>query len=295
LIEEEHIDRFSFGRYNNRELDPKQVKVLQASMVEHGVQWFKQQYLLPLLVPSAEYLEPTSYTTDITVGPKLPELLLSAKGKAEYPKYIFASGQHRVHALVDHRQALEESFNQLHAQEKEEKLTSEELPNILDSLKALDVELKSTKYWGVAIYNESESNRDASPHLLTHCLQARLLQNGRDACVHLSRNTELVHYGETDVERIRVFMTQVIDEPDASKHAAIRETAGVGNLKLKDLMKGTGSFAVLKTIIQFRGGHFLGPSGLSANWLHDKLLDVSGGVSFMSLQSSSCLKHCSRF
>ena len=73
-------------------------------------------------------------------------------------------------------------------------------------------------------------------------------------------------------------MTQIMNEPDTSKHAAIREAAGVGNPRLVDLMKNSGSFAVLKTLIQF-GGHFLGPSGVSAPWLHDRLLDVSGGVS----------------
>ena len=271
------------------------MQLLQESMVENGVQWFNKENLLPLLVPSTEFLQPDSYTTDITLGPKLPELLLSVEGKAKYPQYVCASGQHRVQALLEHRKALQEGIEELCTQEKAENLTSEELPKITESLTRLTGQLEMTKYWGVVIYNESKSDRDAPLRLLTRCLQARLLQDGQDACVHLSRNTELVHYGETDVERIRVFMTQIINEPDTSKHVGIRDKAGVGNPKLKELMKGTGSFAALKTIIQFRGGHFLGSSGLSANWLSDKLLDVSGGVSFMFLHSSSCLKHCSRF
>ena len=65
-------------------------------MVEHGVQWFNKEYLLPLLVPLSEYLDPESYTKDITLGPKLPELGLSAKGQAEYLQYVLTSGQHRV-------------------------------------------------------------------------------------------------------------------------------------------------------------------------------------------------------
>jgi hypothetical protein len=263
-------------------------------MVENGVQWFNKENFLPLLVPSTEYLELSSYTTDITLGPKLPELQLSAKGIKDYPQYVLASGQHRVQALVEHRQALLDAINELRTEAEEEKTTSEELATITASLTKLTAQLEMTKYWGVAIYDESKSDRDAPLRLLTHCLQARLLQNGRDACVLLSRNTELVHYGETDVERIRVFMTQIMNEPDASKHAAIRETAAAGNAKLGELMKNTGSFAVLKTFIQFHG-HFLGPDGLSVNWLNDRLVEVSGGVSFMFLQSSSCHKYCSRF
>lgn len=130
-------------------------------MVEHGVQWFNKEYLLPLLVPSKEYLDPESYTKDITLGPKLPELRLSPKGEAEYPQYVLASGQHRVHALVEHRQALREGIEELRTQEKAEKLTSEELPRITEALSRQTAQLELAKYWGVVIYDESKSHRHA--------------------------------------------------------------------------------------------------------------------------------------
>jgi hypothetical protein len=102
------------------------------------------------------------------------------------------------------------------------------------------------------------------------------LQGGQDACVQLSRNTELVHYGESDVERLRLLMNQIINESDKSKRSKIRDGSGSG--KVGTLIKGTGSFVVLNHLMRF-GHHIIGPSGLSASWLYERLLGVSGGVS----------------
>jgi hypothetical protein len=117
---------------------------------------------------------------------------------------------------------------------------------------------------------------------------ARLLQDGEDACVYLSSNLDLIHYGETDVERLRLYLNQLIHEPDENKRKAIRDAAGAGSSKVAQLIKSTGSFAVLKLLMNF-GQHIVGPSGLSAAWLHDRLLGVSGGVRLANTRIQSLI------
>ena len=277
-IDEERKKLFVFGKYNDRTIDMKQVELLVESLVENGVQWFNHENLLPLLVPTADYLEEASYTKDITLGPRLPELMLSGKGQTDYPNYIWASGQHRVQALFVYRQKLKDDIDRLMKQKDGEELISDEIPKIMAQIERLKEEINLTQYWGVAIYDESEI-RNILTHLrLLTDRSARLLQDGQDACVQLSRNTELVHYGESDGERLRLYMNQIIKESDTSKHAKIREMSGQGNAKVRQLMKGNGSFLVLNCLTRF-GQHFIGPSGLSATWLVDQLFGVSGGVS----------------
>jgi hypothetical protein len=156
VIDQERIEAFSFGKYNDRKLEQSEVDKLKGSMVENGVLWFDHKNFLPLLVPTADYIDPSSYTKDITLGPNLPELKLSAKGREEYRKFIWASGQHRVQALVDYRKDLQANIDSLQTQQEAAELTSSDLPSIILQISRLEEELQSTRYWGVAIYDESE-------------------------------------------------------------------------------------------------------------------------------------------
>ena len=124
----------------------------------------------------------------------------------------------------------------------------------------------------------SEDVRRRNEGELTICNIAMLLRDGQAACIQLSSNAELVHYGEQDVERIRLYMNQIMREPDPRKHDAIRTKAGQGNHKVGLVMKSTGSYAVLKTLMPF-SNHFLGPSGLTTTWLGERLCGITGGVS----------------
>ena len=151
MIDDERMKAFSFGKYNDRKIEQSQVAKLKESLVENGVQWFNHKNFLPLLVPTADFIEPSSYSKDITLGPNLPELKLSAKGSEEYRKYIWASGQHRVNALIDYHKDLRADIEKLQTRREAENLTSDELPNIILQISRLEGELQSTRYWGVAI------------------------------------------------------------------------------------------------------------------------------------------------
>jgi hypothetical protein len=89
-------------------------------MVNNGVQWFNFKNMLPLLVPSASYLDPSSYTKDVTKGPRPPELKLSDEGKKEYPSFVWASGQHQIHAVVKLRKTREEAIANLQEKQQSE-------------------------------------------------------------------------------------------------------------------------------------------------------------------------------
>ena len=147
------MERFTFGKYNDRALDQKKVSQLQQSMVDNGVQWFNHKNMLPLLVPSASYLDTSSYTKDVTRGPRLPELKLSAEGTKEYPSFVWASGQHRIHAVVKLRKTREEAIAKLREQQQSEGMIVE---NTESEIEALLTQVRSTMFWGVAIYDESK-------------------------------------------------------------------------------------------------------------------------------------------
>ena len=121
-------------------------------MVDNGVQWFNHKNMLPLLVPSASYLDMSSYTKDVTRGPQLLELKLSAEGEQEYPSFVWASGQHRIHAVLKLRKTREEAIAMLREQQQSEGISVE---NTESEIEALLTHVRSTMFWGVAIYNES--------------------------------------------------------------------------------------------------------------------------------------------
>ena len=90
---------FHFGKWNQRVLVKSKTKELLRSMEENGVQWYLKEALLPLVVKNTEYIDATSFTKDITMGPKLPTMKLTPAGVAKMKTYFMASGQHRLVAI----------------------------------------------------------------------------------------------------------------------------------------------------------------------------------------------------
>jgi hypothetical protein len=154
--------KIRFGKYNQRPTNEKQVAKLCAAMKTTGVQWYRGESMLPVLVPRKDILEPGTYTKDATLGAGLPELKLTAAGQEEYPGIVMASGQHRYAAL---KQLVEERTARIAKMKAQWKkgfkpdLPSpefEEMENLKQGIKVAEKVLEQMGWWVVVLYDEGK-------------------------------------------------------------------------------------------------------------------------------------------
>jgi hypothetical protein len=147
-------EKFKFGTWNTRPLEESKVKELVQSMELEGVQWFRGDALLPFVVP-AEYIDMASVTKDLTLGAKLPTLTFTPAGIEGLRKWIMASGQHRVRAVLDFRalkekrlQVLEKALKRVNERKKE---GHEKAIDLRMEVRIVESELRSAEHWGVQV------------------------------------------------------------------------------------------------------------------------------------------------
>jgi hypothetical protein len=158
-IMHEHA-KMSFGRWNPRKLKPRKVNDLVKSMENEGCQWYTSDAVLPFVVESADYIDATSITKDLTLGPQLPKLTLTPVGLEKCVKWVMASGQHRVQAVLKYRAAREKKIEVLKG--RISKLNAakrdgfERMEDLKREVRALETEVNSTEFWGVQVIDSSK-------------------------------------------------------------------------------------------------------------------------------------------
>lgn len=150
-------ENFKFGTWNTRALEDKKVKDLVQSMELEGVQWFRADALLPFMVRAA-YIELASTTKDLTLGAKMPTLTLTLEGLDNLHKWVMASGQHRVRAVLEFRagkakraQTIQKALKRVNEKTKE---GYEKAIDLRMELRIVESEIRSAQHWGVQVIDE---------------------------------------------------------------------------------------------------------------------------------------------
>jgi|ERR1700722_5892969 len=279
--------KLSFGKYNPREKNELQVARLCKAMKTDGVQWYRSDSMLSVLIPNSNILVPDTFTKDSTLGPQLPTLKLTDEGKASYPEFVLASGQHRYAALralvAQHGEKIKRMKSKISQLEKEADKKREAHDELLDMRAALRIaesRVVDLGWWGVILYDESEH------HIFFLTMQSPmtvrtdiLLENGGEAAYELSRNKTLYQYGETESEKLMIFIGQLIAvNGDSEAEKRIRATAYRGDSRLGQVLANHHTFDFLKSLISY-GKHFGFHKVTTTSWIQTNMLHVSGGVS----------------
>jgi hypothetical protein len=156
---ERYAGEFEYGTWNPRPLVEARVKDIVKSMEFEGVQWYKVDALLPLVVEDTMYIDRTLLTKDLTVGRLLPKLKLTGEGVKKM-KWTMASGQHRVEAILERRAGLTkkaEGLRKLIDKLNPDKWTGfERMEELKVELRIIENESKLTEFWGVQVIDQGK-------------------------------------------------------------------------------------------------------------------------------------------
>jgi hypothetical protein len=146
-------NNFSFGKFNPRPLNPKQVTRLMVAFQTDGVRNRSTETVLPLVLPNASCVELSSLIKEVDGDLSLLEL--TEEGK-KLEKLEMMSGQHRLKAaMARHTKLLEEKKTVANALKRVTDPT--ELQKLEERFRELDGLIHEVTYWGVAVFNGSKS------------------------------------------------------------------------------------------------------------------------------------------
>jgi hypothetical protein len=148
---------FQFGSFNPRPLNDDHVTGLANAFESQGVNAFRADALLNLIVPSSICVEARSLTNDMSVIDP-PELILTKQGRREMKVLDFLSGQHRVAALAKLHKKYRDDIEKLKKKQSGLSKGSAKYLEFDQTIKEKEALIESTSWWGVMVYNGSESN-----------------------------------------------------------------------------------------------------------------------------------------
>lgn len=154
------------GRWNPRELDPKQWRRLKQSMLDQDLKPFNFENMIPIVI-ERRHVDDTCITT--TANPSTAPLLkLSDEGERDLKELVLAGGRHRIQAVKsirDDRQAelkkLQEKLRKLQKRDPKREGAKEKLDVEVDRLEEEIDDLRryisTLGPWGVMLYEEGKS------------------------------------------------------------------------------------------------------------------------------------------
>jgi hypothetical protein len=155
-----------FGLYNIRPIKDSEVKKLKESFTKVGIQRFKSENSIPLIIP-ADFFDVESVSPKSDAGSGLPHIVWTDKAR-EVTKVVAAGGQHRRQALSEWREASKARHEQLMREEKKQlgKKKSEGGDAKLEEMQDMVVQAKTSHegmgLWMVAIYSQGKANSFAN-------------------------------------------------------------------------------------------------------------------------------------
>jgi hypothetical protein len=143
---------FTFGKYNPRPLNSKQVTKLVGMFATDGVRSMMPETLLPLVVPTASCVKMESLANAVD---NVSELELTAEGKETIKQLELLSGQHRVKASIERRASLLDEKTT--AEKSLKRAKGSEAVVLEDRIDELGELIAEVSYWGVAVYDDCKS------------------------------------------------------------------------------------------------------------------------------------------
>ncbi|KAG1770783.1 hypothetical protein EV702DRAFT_1049234 [Suillus placidus] len=287
--------RLTFGVYNDRPENDAEVNKLIGCFEANGIVSMKDVAVIPLILKTSRLTNVDSLKKDFDEPEEVVELELK-----DHAAIVVASGQHRLAALKKYKQALLDEYalfekkrgkiRALKQVTQEHVATYNECHEEMGRLKGL---LHNIGKWGVIIYDEDGSmcgpdrvdvrNFESNSAINVY----KLLAKGTSLANHLSRNSTLHEYKETEEEVLITILKKlksVYDSSPVDKHNQLtiehlREvrTAQEKNARLHRVLHHDGMCTFLATQILPLGPHFRHHREFSVNWLA-KSLDVCMGI-----------------
>jgi hypothetical protein len=143
-----------FGKWNYRPLNTTEGNRLYDSMISNGIQRFRLEHAIPLVVPP-EYVDPESLSMDSLLGDQLPKVRWTAAG-LKAGNVEAAGGRHRKYAVQRFRGKLESDAARAHKQAealKKRGETSDRYLQALERAKEKDKMAGESSNWMVSVYD----------------------------------------------------------------------------------------------------------------------------------------------
>ncbi|KAG1719939.1 hypothetical protein EDB19DRAFT_1918388 [Suillus lakei] len=187
--------RLKFGVYNDRAENETERNKLIASFQKAGIVSMRETSAIPIIVDMKRLRSGLTLSSDFTEPEKIRELDL-----VDRDEIVVASGQHRLSALQKYNQSLEDEYAAL--EKKREKIASlknvttehvTQWNEIREEMGVILGKLDNIGKWGVIVYNKT-----------------LLLAKGDVLASHLSRNSTLHEYKETEEEVLITIFRQML-------------------------------------------------------------------------------------
>ncbi|KAG2742130.1 hypothetical protein P692DRAFT_20879894 [Suillus brevipes Sb2] len=266
--------RLKFGVYNDRPQNEAEVNKLVACFQESGIVSMKDVTAIPLIMKTSRIDNKDSLVKNFDDPDVVPELELDIE---DIDNIIVASGQHRLAALEKYNYSLKEQYQKHVSKRKKvevlKNINQEHVATFNEAHQAM-CELKGAMEdvgkWGVVIYDED-----------------KLLADGTTLATHLSRNSTLHEFKQTEEEvLITIFkeIQQVYDTSPAKKQNDIAleclrtlRTAQEKNARLSKVLQHETYCVFFATRVMRLGPHFRHRREFKVNWLA-KAIDTNMGL-----------------
>ncbi|KAG1739081.1 hypothetical protein EDD22DRAFT_959421 [Suillus occidentalis] len=265
-------NRLKFGVYNDRPENETETKRLVGCFERYGILSMKEVSAIPLILKTSRLKDATKLTKSFDEPEDIVELELK-----DLDEIVVASGQHRLAALRLYNQTLQDEYKvQGKKREKIRALKNTSQEHIAsynechDEMCRLKGLLHGNTKWGVVIYDED-----------------KLLEKGTTLAHHLSRNSGLHEYKETEEEVLITVLKKVKGVYDNSPHdkrnaLAIEHLLEVRtqqekNARLHKVLHHENMCMFLGTRLLCLGPHFRHRREFMVNWLA-KNMDVCMGT-----------------
>ncbi|KAG2130917.1 hypothetical protein DEU56DRAFT_914675 [Suillus clintonianus] len=264
--------RLKFGVYNDRPQNESETNKLVGSFETSGIVSMKDVAAIPLIMKTSRLKDAKSLVKNFDDPEEVLELEMR-----DLKAIVVASGQHRLAALQRYNQSLLDEYSALETKREKinalKHLTTDHIATYNDCHTAM-CRVKGLLYgigkWGVTIYDED-----------------KLLAKGNELANHLSRNSSLHEYKETEEEVLITLFKQIkvlydsspVNERDrlAVEHLLSIRTSQEKNARLHKVLEHETLCVFLATRLLQLGPHFRHRREFTVNWLA-KSINVCMGM-----------------
>lgn len=143
-----------FGKYNYRPLNESEGNKLYDSMIRNGIQRYKVEHAIPIVVPEG-FINPSSLTTSPNLGERLPVIEWEPLA-LEHGSVIAAGGRHRHYALQRYHKGVTASAEELRKKDCRMRKNEQDYRSLKQSLQGIEQRAQVAGCWIVAVYQEGE-------------------------------------------------------------------------------------------------------------------------------------------
>ncbi|KAG0692122.1 hypothetical protein DFH29DRAFT_1009329 [Suillus ampliporus] len=268
-------NKLKFGTYNDRPENDAETNKLIGSFKDSGIVSMKETSAIPIIIDPKRIKAGLELCANFNEPEDVPMLELIDRADI-----VVASGQHRLSAVRRYTQGLEDEYRGLEKKRAKiaglKNITEEHVEtynDIREEMGRIMGVLEGIGKWGVVVYNS-----------------VTLLAKGDQLASHLSRNSTLHEYKETEEEVLitilrRIYVVYKAAPVEVKFTAAMQELHEIRkgkdkNARLQKVLHNDALCLILATCLLQLGPHFRRRPELLVTWLA-KSIDVCMGLFVM--------------